>query len=54
MTVDASPDMLIVVALAEQNLHLERQVMKREQALVEMARKLQVASSAIFSAQINA
>lgn len=43
-------DMMAVVALAAPSLGLERQVTKREQSLVEVKRKLQVADSVVLSA----
>lgn len=47
-------DILAIVALAERRLDLERQVTKRELALVELERKLQVARSAALSAHHSA
>lgn len=49
--VEVSADMTAVVVLAEQSLDLDRTVTKREQALLEMERKLHAASSAVLSAQ---
>lgn len=46
--------MLAVVALAEQSLDLEHQVTKRDQAVVEVERKLQIASSGALLAQYSA
>lgn len=49
--VEVPKEMLVVIALAGRSLYLERQVSKREMTLVEVERKLQVASSAAMLAQ---
>lgn len=48
------PAEILAIALAEQSLHLEHQVTYPKQARVEVNLKLQLASSAVLSAQHSA
>lgn len=53
-SIEAAAAILTVVAFSKQSLDLKRQVTKKEQALVDMEQKVQVANSGAMSAQHRA
>lgn len=52
--VEFPPDILAFFALAEQNLNLERKVMKQKEFIVKVKRKLRIVSSPALLAQHSA